>query len=184
MNRHKQSATLMLSILPLLSAFADDAKMTATAIDGRKYEIKLTENMQGSIHGTWSDLDEPYSIYVYSGAVNFDENGIPVADESPEWGEPGKIWLIMPVTEVKKISFSGTSAIDEVNDNEISISISESRVSISSVTEPVMMRIFSTDGRKEAEMTLTQDSTVDISRHGSGVHVITIGNATFKMLVK
>lgn len=57
-------------------------------------------------------------------------------------------------------------------------------LNIAGVEEETMVEIYSTDGRLEDRMAVKGEKSIDMTRFGSGVHVVVIGESSYKYTVR
>lgn len=174
----------MLCFSPFLSASAITGTMVATTADGNKVAVELENQMQA---GMWTlrEADSPLIFYVFTGAMAVDETGRPVPAEPQEGQLPGKIWFEMPVAELAGLEFTGLASVEAVSAGKgVAVNVTDGTVSVSGVESPVEINVYSLSGMPEGRMTITQDAVVDLNRYGSGMHLVKVGSATFKIMMK
>lgn len=183
-NRKILAGTLLLlsAAIPIQTFAEEEAEtryrsLTITAVDGHQYGLNLVPNL-GAHFNNEADfvLDAP----------EFDESGNPIVDE-----ETGmrvyKTYLTVPGYELSSIVFSseitGIDSPEAATDFDILYDFNASTLRVTGA-EGKAVAVYAADGRQEATVALSADTTVDMSRFGSGIHIVTIDSKTFKLLVK
>lgn len=175
--------TLIVGLMAIpLRGLADEGgpqrykSVTITTTDGKQYGVNLIGEMQGKFNYD-ADLELSYpkrnddGSYVYDPETNL------------------QIWekvLIIPGYQVSGLEMNKEiSGADIVSSLEFSLSydVNTSLLTIEGA-ERNGISIFTSDGRMEYSGKGKQTSVIDMSRFGSGVHIVKIGNKSFKLLVK
>lgn len=111
---------------------------------------------------------------------------------NPETGKPeagpdgGTIFFEMPIPNIDTISFTGLSpaALDNITPTYFNINIANGTLTITGLTEPIAVAINNIEGVSLYSGTISHDCTMALNEFGSGILVVTVGNQSFKILVK
>ncbi len=167
-------------ILP--SAAANAAIMSATTVSGQNISIQIGDGMQAGYMANQSSKE--IYLCVYEGTLSYDENGNIIPGDSPETGF-GTLFFSMPVSDLNHIEFQGMTGVESIlAEAGYTVNITDGIILISNVESPVSVGIYSLSGIAEAELTVSQDSSIDINRYGPGMHLVKINGNSFKILAK
>lgn len=169
---------LMICLCLYIPAKAETGQMIATMKNGKTVTVDLADGMVGEIWYDRNETEEQYVLSVYTGPITY-ENGRPVAQEG------GKIWFESPMPDIANIDFSGLASIGAIQaDNGISVDVAGGKVSVTGVNGHVTATVYSLDGIVRDSFTLTQDAVIDLNLYGAGMHIVKVGNTTFKIVTK
>lgn len=176
------SLLLLSAAIPLRTFAEEEAEtryrsLTITAVDGHQYGLNLVPNLGAHFNNEADFVLE---------APEFDESGNPIVDE-----ETGirvyKTYLTVPGYELSSVNFNseitGIDSPEAATDFNILYDFNTSTLRVTGA-EGKTVTVFAADGRQEATLTLSADTLIDMSRFGSGIHIVTIDSKTFKLLVK
>ena len=174
---------LLLSAAIPIQTFAEEEadpryrSLTITTVDGHHYGLNLVPNLGARFN---EEAD-----FVLT-APEFNEDGSPVRDE--ETGvQVYRTYLTVPGYELSSVNFNseitGIDSPEAARDFDILYDFNASTLRVTGA-EGKNLSVFTADGRQEATVALSADTFIDMSRFGSGIHIVTIDSKTFKLLVK
>lgn len=108
-----------------------------------------------------------------------------IADSMQSGSETRDVLFEIPVTSLSGIVFEGvSSAVEEVDVDNLRVNIADGRLIFSGVIEPVTVSVYSIDGVNELTRTIKSDTELDLHEVGVGIHIVTVGVRTFKINVR
>lgn len=165
-----------------LSSFGEEGDLRFRSLlvetfDGQHYGINLADYMS-------SRFNEEADFEVT--APQRDETGNPVTD--PETGmQVYKTYLAIPGYELSKVTFgteeSGVNAPAADREFDLGYDYNTGILRITGA-EGKSIGVFSTDGRREYGTRGAAETVIDMSRLGSGIHLVKIDSKTVKLFVK
>lgn len=179
---HIKTLTILAILGLTLPTMGEDCIMHIHTNNGGILNVKVSESATANTYGNLPTY--PASVfYVSTGQITTTEDGrpIPVVEDGVDKGE---ILCELLLSEINEINFSGLSAIHDVTCDDIAITISEGIMHINRVTKPTLVKIIAISGINEYNNTIFYDTEIDLNRYGKGIHLITVGTLTFKILVR
>lgn len=174
---------VILTMLGLtLSAVGQDCMMHIRTINGESVDVKVSESAVGSTYGNLPAY--PASIfYVSTGQITTAEDGRPVPVMADGVAQ-GAILCEVLLSDITEINFTGLSGIKEVTGEDLGVTVMDGVMRISRVAEPVHVTVAAISGLIEYSDTITSDTEIDLNRYGKGVHSVSVGTVTFKILIQ
>lgn len=78
----------------------------------------------------------------------------------------------------------GTGVGQIAADSNVKVNVAEGTIQLKGVENPVTVEICSISGMLEDRIEAEGDMIIDLNRYGVGVHVVTVGSSTFKILTR
>lgn len=176
-----RSLFVAIAALLALPVLADDCVMHVTSRSGQTLDITFNKPFQGA---TWGGTQKypDVTFFAFTGYVLYDPDGKPTTVNPDNGQTVGEILCEMPMENVEEITFTGLSGVNGIGADGLAIDIRDGVMRISGVTEPVKVSVASIDGILEYDARIESDTEINLNHFGSGMHVISAGGLTFKIL--
>ncbi len=177
-------------LLPLLllflafcgkDAIAKDSFLKVNTRDGNSLTITLPEFMQASFFYDVSVSPSIYHLAAISGEVNLGENNLPIQDPD---NADGTVWFDLPVPDIKDLQFVDVNGLEAVTKSRIDLRVQDAVLAISGLNRPTVLTVSRTDGTTVMSQVIKSDFVTDLSVFGNGIYCVTIGETSFKVMVK
>ena len=164
-----------------LSSFADESdpnfrSLLVETFDGQRYGINLANQLTATFNA-----DADFEIT----AAEVNEDGSP--KYNPDGTMSYKTLLCIPGYELSKVTFSkevsGISDPTVAREFDLSYDYNTGILCVTGA-EGKSIGVFSADGRPEYSVRGAAETVVDMSRLGSGIHLVKIDSKTVKLFVK
>lgn len=169
----------LMSLLPV-TAKADSPSIVITDTQGRNSTFILENYMFGNFE-TAPDT-KALTFEVSTGFFTYDSEGNRIPDNSSI--KPGTVLLTMPIEDLREVAFKGVYADVQTIGAEsgLTVDMRSNSLIFTGVGSPFILTVATPDGLVKERIRITEDRTVSLEPYGSGLHIITAGDRTFKIM--
>lgn len=169
---------LILLLTASAAAMAGGKYLYVTDIDNSTIAIKIEDGMQCEVMCPETGDVRPYSLYIYGSSGEFVMLG-----ERSLFVDAGHMSREMPFSQIKSVSMVNPSGVEGVSAISLQIDIANSIITVSGLTEPTNVTVSTVQGVVLMNESVTDGASIDLSRLGRGVMIVTVGTKTFKINV-
>lgn len=174
----RKTILALLLLCASLAARGEGECLYATTADGTVLTIVLEDGMWGDVWCPSYGDERPYHLCIFTGTASDIDNGQPVFDN------PEQLKLDLPFAELRSLSVYDPAGIDSpTTDMELRIDIANSIITLTGLSEAVDVAVHDLGGSELMRQTVSEDTSIDLSRCRHGILIVTAGKETFKILV-
>lgn len=175
MKHLKRLLCVGVSVVAAMTGSAANPVITVKTADNRTVRVEVTKDEDVEAGFVYDFELEKIKLQVTQKmAVNDDEND----------PDQGNILLDMPVIDISSVEFDYESGINEVAGDVVAINVTDGVISFTGIETPVNVDVWSANGIAEYSAEICGGTTIDLSRFGNGIHIVSVNGTTFKIMTK